>query len=691
VAAPGRRDREHSALDGRRPGRFHDLPRRIYLTYRYRGFRSVLYQTVIFPLRLTPLDRLLSLGRGASPASTAARRWYRRQGGPVTIVIPSFQDSAMVTRLVAKIRETTPRDRVAIIVSDDASDARHVDALRAIEGIELLVSEDNGGFAANVNRGLRAADSSRDVVLLNSDVVPLRDWLACLQYATVNAPDVGIVGAKLLYPDNRIQYGGTVRNLRAPEWFDHRYRFKSGGWGPSDVAGPTLAATGACMYIRREVLERIGHFDEAYPMAYEDVDYCLRAWQAGYEVRYAPAARLHHHESITRGTAMGERERTSQRVFWERWAAFFDERQVLTEDGRLRVVYVTEDTIVGGGHRVVFEHLNGLSRRGHDVSLWTLGTPPDWFELECPVRCFDDYASLQAALAPLHAIKVATWWRTAVPVWRASVLHGLPVYFVQDIETSYYRDDPARRHEVLDSYRPEFRYLTTSGWNQEHLRELGLGSEVVSPGTDLSTFHPLPDVSRRDDLLLALGRSNPLKNLPLTLAAWRRLPEPRPELCLFGIEPELAAEPGIRYVTAPTDAQVNELLNQATVFLQTSSHEGFCLPILESMATRGAVACTDAHGNRDFCVEEENCLMPDATPAAVAAALTRLLGDPQLRARLGRAGIATAEGYGWPARIDALERFLHAVAEPRHIEPSTDAAPGSRSSRGPRPPAAQSG
>ena len=113
-------------------------------------------------------------------------------------------------------------------------------------------------------------------------------------------------------------------------------------------------------------------------------------------------------------------------------------------------------------------------------------------------------------------------------------------------------------------------------------------------------------------MLLALGRSNPLKNLPLTLDAWRRLPHPRPELCLFGTEPELASEPGIRYVTAPSDREVNKLLNQATVFLQTSTHEGFCLTVLEAMATGGAVVCTDAHGNRDFCADGENCLMPEA-------------------------------------------------------------------------------
>ena len=449
---------------------------------------------------------------------------------------------------------------------------------------------------------------------------------------------------------------------RAPEWFDHRYRGKPADWGPADVGGPTLAATGACMYIRRDVLDSVGLFDEGYGMGYEDVDYCLRAWQAGYEVAYVPAARLYHHESATRGTEQGERELRSQRVFWERWSGFFDERRVVGEDGRLRVVYVTEGTIVGGGHRVVFEHLNGLADRGHDVALWTLEGAPAWFELRCPVRTFAGYDELAAALAPLEAIKVATWWNTATAVWRASVVHGVPAYFVQDIETSYYRDAPERRHEVLNTYRPEFRYLTTSGWNAQQLSQLGLHAELVSPGVDLGTFHPLDEAGRRDSMVLALGRSDPLKNLPLTLDAWRRLPQPRPELCLFGHQPELATEPGIRYVRSPPDTQVNELFNRATVFLQTSTHEGFCLPVLESMATGGAVVCTDAHGNRDYCVDGVNCLMPEPTPAAVADALRRALADPALRRRLGEAGRATAARYDWASRIDALERFMGDIA-----------------------------
>jgi GT2 family glycosyltransferase/glycosyltransferase involved in cell wall biosynthesis len=696
----------HDPIQGRPEGAFSNLRRRIHLTYTHFGLRTILWRLLTFPLRFTPLHRRLRLRTHARDQERRrAATWYREHGTPVDVVIPSYRDAKHVRTLVRSIRRTTSRGMARVIVADDASGPEHLAALRAIDGIDVLVeSERNSGFAANVNRGLRATDPERDVVVLNSDVeASLPGWLEGLQYAAYRDCGVGIVGAQLLYPDGRIQFGGTVRNRDAPEWFDHRYRFKPGDWGPAAQTSPALAVTGACMYARREAIERVGMLDERYPMAYEDVDWCLRAWQAGYRVRYFPIARLVHHESATRGTAQGERELESQRLFWERWLGFFDDRSVYVRDPaadgrgdgvagggeagsaqgtgagapaaslapdegeRLRIAYVTEDTGVGGGHRDIFEHLNRLADRGHDVTLYTLGEPPNWFELRAPVHSFADYDALVTALAPLEAIKVATWWMTALPVFRASVVRGIPVYFVQDIETSYYPDHEAARHAVLDSYRPEFRYMTISAWNRERLRELGLDAELIAPGIDLDTFGPRPEIARREDMVLALGRSNPLKNLPLTLDAWRALPAPRPELCLFGIEPELATDPGMRYMRSPGDEQVNELFCQATVFVQTSTHEGFALPPLEAMATGAAVVCTDAHGNRDFCADGVNCLMPEPTPRAVAAALRRLLGDPELRARLGQAGIQTAADYAWERRIDALEGFYERVARSRSM------------------------
>jgi glycosyltransferase involved in cell wall biosynthesis len=307
------------------------------------------------------------------------------------------------------------------------------------------------------------------------------------------------------------------------------------------------------------------------------------------------------------------------------------------------------------------------------VRLYTLGSEPDWFPLRAPVRSFEFYDELIDELKDLDAIKVATWWNTAAPVWRASVVKGIPVYFVQDIETSYYPDDEAVRHAVIDSYSPEFRFMTISSWNRDRLRELGLDAELIPPGIDLETFRPIEGTERRRDMVLAIGRSHPLKNLPLTIEAWRALRERSelpdlPELCLFGIEPETAGDEGIRYVECPSDEEVNELFNLATVFVQTSTHEGFALPPLESMATGGAVVCTDAHGNRDFCADGENCLMAEPDRDAVCSALARVLSDAALRERLGQAGMRTAADYSWERRIDALEAFLEDVARPRRLD-----------------------
>lgn len=450
-----------------------NLPRRIILTYRHHGLRSLLYRAVTFPLRFTPWRRYIRLTPKRPDMTAPARAWYRTNGRPVSIVIPSYRDTSAVDNLLASLRTTTDPSRVRIIIADDASGPAHVEALKAY-GVEIVEGAENVGFARNVNRGLSATNREHDVVILNSDVMARPGWLESLQYAACQADDIGIVGAKLLYEDGRIQFGGTVRHPTCPEWFDHRFRFRPASWGPANIPQPVLAVTGACMYIKRDVIERIGPFDEDYPMAYEDVDLCLRAWQAGFRVLYWPAAELYHLESVTRGLWVGERERASQRVFWTRWGRFFDAREPYTPTGSLRVVYVTEDTGIGGGHRDIFEHVNGLRERGHEVELWTLGSEPDWFELHAPVRTFDDYEALVGALAPLNAIKIATWWNTAAPVWQASVLRGIPVYFVQDIETSYYSGDPMMQEAVLASYRHEFRYMTISSWNRERLRELGL-------------------------------------------------------------------------------------------------------------------------------------------------------------------------------------------------------------------------
>ena len=645
------------------------LWRRGRLTLKYHGLRELLFRLVTFPLRPTPLGRRLGQDQRHRRAQHAmARRWYRRHWRPVTVVIPTYGDPTLTLAAVRSVRRTTNPRRTNVVVVDDGSpEAGHHAALQSVQDAQVEMRKENGGFAAAVNRGISVSPPDHDIVALNSDVVALPGWLERLQFAAYAKAETGIAGSKLLYPDWRIQSAGSYRNLAAREWFDHRHRFKEANNREAELPVPVLGVTGACMYVKRNLIDAVGAFDEGYGMGYEDMDLCLRSWEAGRSVVYAPRSVLVHRESQTRPVEPGERELASQERFWERWKPFFDERNVRTSDGTLRIAYVTHDTGVGGGHRDIFEHLNRLAARGHDVALYSLGQHPDWFDLKVPTHTFDEYDDLVQALEPLEAIKVATWWETGGPVWRASVRHGAPVFFVQDIETSYYPDSATERALVSNGYRQEFRYMTISSWNQQRLAEMGLEGTLLPPGIALETFFPLPDVERRDDMVLALGRTNPLKNLPLTVDAWRALgvDGDRPELCLFGIEPELGDAYGARYVEQPSDAEVNELFNQAAVFVQTSTHEGFCLPALEAMATGAAVVCTDAHGNRDFCVDGVNCLMPEPTVEGVSTAIRRLLDDRGLREQLGRAGIETAAAYDWDRRIDNLEEFYSRISAQR--------------------------
>jgi glycosyltransferase involved in cell wall biosynthesis len=591
-------------------GRIADLLRRARLTLQYHGPRELAFRTVTLPLRPTPLGKKIGHGRRYGTEPARAHRWYGEFGRPVSVIVHGSGG-----RVPARVRRTTRRGKTRVVAVD-------------------------GGFADAVGH---AATADSDVVLLHGDAEVTSRWLERLQYAAYRIDEIAVAGPKLLDANGRVLSAGLEYDADAPDALRHRYAGREDTLREANIVAPVLALDPACLYVKRD-----GVLAEADSAA----DLSHRNWQRARRTYCVPYANARAASAATPDPALARR--------------FADPRDVRTAEGRLRVVYVTEDTGIGGGHRDIFEHLNRLATRGHEVELYSLGEHPDWFDLDVPTRTFGCHDELLAALEPLDAIKIATWWYTWTPVWLGSARRGIPVFFVQDVETSYYPHSADMQAHVLAAYRPEFRYMTISGWNRDRLRELGRDAALVPPGLDLGTFRPLPGVDRRDDMLLALGRTNPLKNLPLTIDAWRAL-GPGPELCLFGIEPELGPQYGARYIERPSDEGVNRLFNEAAVFVQTSTHEGFCLPPLEVMATGGAVVCTDADGNRDFCVDGLNCLIPEPTVESVSGALRRLLENRELRARLGRAGLDTAADYAWERRIDELERFLADVADRRSV------------------------
>lgn len=354
-------------------------------------------------------------------------------------------------------------------------------------------------------------------------------------------------------------------------------------------------------------------------------------------------------------------------ILLEKWGDWFDKRNVRDKTGKIRIIYVLQTLGWSGGIKMVFDHANRLDKQKFSVEIWGLDHHkcPWRLDKDVRLRTFKNYERLGAALEDQEALKVATWWETAFPVWLSSLKKGIPVYFIQEIETWFYPNDVVAQSAVISCYRKEFKNMTTSRHNLEEIQSMGLKAVAIPCGFDKNINKPLKKVKREDNLLAGNGRKFFQKNLEFTLKGWQAMGENRPNLLLYGSEPELARrDKKITYATMPSDQEVNEIFNRATVFIQTSRHEGFCLPLLEAMATGAPVVCTDAHGNRDFCFDGKNCLIVEHDDVdGLRKALEKLFNDPALRKKLGDAAKKTADEFEWDKVMKKVSKFYEGVAK----------------------------
>lgn len=232
-------------------------------------------------------------------------------------IVPTYvnkaQDVDVTATALRTLRETVD-DQCDLLVIDDGSPQRDlVEALRnetVRYGGDFHAKERNDGFSVTVNVGLRRAlQQGRDAVLVNSDIeFESQHWLRLMQKRVHGG--AGLVGARLLFPNGLIQHAGIFFSVLYRE-FDHIYRY-----GPGDLPEALIArdgpCTGALQYIAHSTLTQIGVYDDAYRLGWEDVDYCVRAWQAGIRMVYEPGCWAYHHESFFRG-------RKTQKI--QRWEA----------------------------------------------------------------------------------------------------------------------------------------------------------------------------------------------------------------------------------------------------------------------------------------------------------------------------------------------------------------------------------
>lgn len=224
----------------------------------------------------------------------------------VSILIPTRDGLQLLRMCVDSILDKTTYKNYEIIVVDNQSrqDETHAyfQAIKQHENVQILVYDAPFNYSAINNFASKHA-TGEIVCLMNNDIEIISpNWIEEMLGLALQ-PEVGAVGAKLLYPDHTIQHGGVVlgvggvashANKRLPEKLPGEYH-------RAVVVQEFSAVTAACLMIRKDIFAQVGGLDPAFEVAYNDVDFCLRVQALGLQNVWTPYAKMVHHESATRG------------------------------------------------------------------------------------------------------------------------------------------------------------------------------------------------------------------------------------------------------------------------------------------------------------------------------------------------------------------------------------------------------
>jgi GT2 family glycosyltransferase len=326
------------------------------------------------PLHLLPLDS--HTGGLIFPTSPSPL---------VSIVIPVYGKLDYTVACLRSLSLHMGEIAAEVIVVDDASPDRSAEALRSIEGLQLIENRQNKGFVGSCNAGAKVA-RGQYLVFLNNDTQVTPKWLQALLSCFAEEPDCGIAGSRLIYPDGRLQEaGGWVFN-NGNAW--NVGRFDSRNASAYRYRRRTDYLSGASVMIRRDLFLSLGGFDERYaPAYYEDTDLAFAVREAGLSVFYEPNSVVVHCEGISAGTdlsaGMKQYQSVNHKKFVEKWRHRLQQQpapdtpiaqlwQRYTRGHILVVDTMTPDPARDSGSVRLFEILRILNHEG-----WRLSFAPD--------------------------------------------------------------------------------------------------------------------------------------------------------------------------------------------------------------------------------------------------------------------------------------------------------------------------
>lgn len=274
--------------------------------------------------------------RAIPGAPGAFQLHYELTGHPlITVMIPNKDHTDDLDRCLTSLYKNAGYDNFEVLViennsTDPETERYYAQIPQKIANCRVVRYQGKFNFSAINNFGAQFANGEH-LLLLNNDIeVTSQDFLReLLSYS--QRPDVGAVGAKLIFPDNEIQHAGVIMGINGSAGHSHKGH-------PADAVGDMyrlittqdfMAVTGACLMTKTALYREMGGLDEEkFAVAYNDVDYCLKLWQKGLLNVYTPLAQAIHYESRSRGLdTLSENAKRYEREkanFYEKYQPYID-------------------------------------------------------------------------------------------------------------------------------------------------------------------------------------------------------------------------------------------------------------------------------------------------------------------------------------------------------------------------------
>lgn len=617
----------------------------------------------------------------------------------VSIVMPLFNKvdytRACLEGLEA-VRGAVPFE--VILVDNGSTDGTRalLDGVENRPGYRVVRSAENLGFARGNNAGAQLARGDC-LLFLNNDTVPHAGWLEAMVAELESDAGIGIVGARLLYPDTgRIQHAGLELINGVP---DHVHRHAKADAPEVNRPRDLDMVTGACLLIRKTVFDRLGGFDTGYVNGVEDVDLCLRVRDLGYRVRYCPKAVLDHHE----GTSAGRYDhvRPNLERFVQRWNGRFDAqgRFVPQAGTRLRGVWEGTQFVYHSLSLVNMALCAELIKAGCDLSLKPY--EPATFGPEEDVARYGPLAGrLNAALDGAAQFHVRHMWPpdlTPPPEGHWVMIQPweygrIPARWVQPIR------DGVDEMWVPSAYAKQC--YVDSGVDADRVQVIpnGVHTDIFHPGAE-----PLVLDTEKTFKFLYVGGAIYRKGIDVLLEVYRRAFSRKDDVCLViktmgdaTFYKKQSAAQTIREIQADPDApeivHIDSDLSDADMaglyvacdcLVHPYRGEGFGLPVAEALACGLPVIVTKGGACDDFCSEDWAHFVPavrkevryeEETAGAawvlepdrevLADRMKAAVADPEAGRRMGQRGSAyVREHLTWTRAAAQVMARLRALQE----------------------------